>query len=468
MNADGVRIEKTRYRLASRSEWVGWLVIATPLVMVAVTLALGALREAEAETRFDRVVESLSEAGTPVDIHSTTVAFDQRLSRESSIEWQNLLVAVHELNVRFDDVHRTIYEAQAMPLPGRPWEIEPIVSRYTEQAQPIFAALDELVVDELVVEDKPVWQPLIFQGFDTLLPEIQESRGLVRLLAVEFRFAVHHGDQARAAHALRLIQGVSRAFDWQIGLVSDLVEIAGLSAHRRLIRQSLEIGFWSDPQVLQELQKQLAAAEDYDARWLQMVASEQAMLASQLSRGFVDTGVKLFPYGAPAATRVGLLETIRRVGAVDGAGTIDHLRAIEQDFDHASIQSESTSSKSTFTLMGIPFAISDGPTGFLASDFTAAAKAYARDAMERRWTQTAVAIKRFQVEQGRWPNELQELVDVGLSRSDWLAFDKTPFGYAVGDQAATLSVPPGWKWDVTSDSVWPDQTNVPRINVHIW
>jgi hypothetical protein len=446
MKTDHVRTRGIQQQQTRRSELAYLLAVVSPLLLLVVLFVLGSLRETAAEARFESVVTRLKSEGVPTDNHSSTISFDQRLSKKYSIQWQDVLVAQRELNARFTDMYISIHESEEIPRPNEPWDIEPIARRYTDEAKPIFDALDELVA-----EGNLVWQPLVWQGFGTLLPEIQELRDLIRLLAVKFRLAVHQGDQAGAMQALELILGVNRAFDWQICLISDFVAIAHLSTHRSLIRQSLEVGFWKDEQQIQKLREQLSIRDDYDARWLQMVAGEQAMLAEELSTSFGNTGLSVFPFGVPAATKVSVLETIRLAGEIKGVGTIDHVRAIENDIEQVSRRSPSTSPTSSFTIVGIPFALSEGPTGMLSSSYTVASQVYLRDAMERRWTLAAVAIKQFQIQEGRWPDELNELTRVGLSRPDWLAIGETPFGYSVDDDEAIL-------WTVASSELTNRQT----------
>lgn len=422
-----------------RSESIYLLVITLPLILIAITFALGFQRESAAKAHYDGIVTQLNEQGLPTDNHGSTVSFDQRLSQETSIGWLDVLVAKHELNVQFMDVRRMIIDADEMPQPGQPWEIEPIIRRYTERAEPILAAMDELVK-----QDQPVWQPLIWEGFDTLLPEIQESRDLTRLLATEFRHAVQQDDPERALRALNLMHGVVKAFDWHICLVADLVTMAGRSQHRLLIRQSLETGFWDDAESLQQLREQLLETDNLDSRWIQMVAGEQAMLSESLGDSFTVTGIKLFPFGVPPAARVNLLEKIRLAGEVQGVGTVEHVRAIEREIEQSTTRPNGPASGSNFTLVGLPFAYSDGPTGLLGADFAGAAEAYLRDETERRWTLTAVAIKQFQVRFDRWPDQLGELSAIGIPNSTWLMDGQTPFFYAVDHDGVTLSVTVPW------------------------
>ena len=99
----------------------------------------------------------------------------------------------------------------------------------------------------------------------------------------------------------------------------------------------------------------------------------------------------------------------------------------------------------TYTINGIPFAYSDAPLGFLVNNYATLSAAFAMQAMDRRWTVTAVALQQYRLSEGRWPKDLAELRSVGLSRSDWLAIGDQPFGYRVeGDPPAAIlwTIPP--------------------------
>ncbi len=423
----------TRRQQSHRSELMYLLAVLCPPLLLVLMFAVGGGQEFSAEARFEGVVASLTREGFPTDNHSSTLAFDQRLSKQYARQWREVLVAMRELSGRYSNFSDLLYESKEMPRPNQNWEIEPIARRYTDDAKPVFDLLDLLVV-----ERKPVWQPLLLNGFSTLLPDLQKTRGLVRLLATEFRVAVHQGDRERALHALDLMAGVTRAYDWQVGLVSDYVAMAGLKTQRSLIRQSLALGFWEDEQQLQSLRDQLTSRDDQDARWKQMVASEQAMIAQEIRRNLSSVfGFELYPFGVPPGVIVDLLETVRLAGDVKGVGTIDHIRTLQRSFEQRGQDKNSTSS---FTIVGIPLARSTFELGLFGNDYPSASRSYFEDEMQRRWTLTAVAIKQFQIRVGRWPDSLNELSRVGLSRADWLAGGETPFGYSVREDPSEAIV----------------------------
>lgn len=417
-------------RHPQRSE-IGYLLSVTvPPLLLLLLFAFGEIREHAAQSRYEVQVAKVRALGLPTDSHSSAVAFDGRLSTDNSITWKNVLAATEELNGRFYPAMIAIDELTATIPPGDDWESEPIIRLYTEQSRPILQTIDALAED-----DRAVWEPLVLEGYSTLLPDLQASRSVIRLLVVEFRHAVHQGQHDRAIHALQSILDVGNAFDWQIGLISDFIFMTHRATHRELIRRSLEVEFWQTEQQFQQLQQQLAESDDLDARWRRALASEMAMLMSELridreDPEFAHPPLNLMPFGIPPSTKSGLVETMESASELSGAGTLAHVRAIEKGVGiGGNVATESV----TTTINGFPFAFSDAPLGLLGQtqNYVSAARAFAKFAMERRWTVTAVALEQFRLQQGRWPSELSELASVGLSRRDWTAIGDEPFGYRV-------------------------------------
>jgi hypothetical protein len=422
--------QNPRRRHSRRSELGYLLAVTVPPLLLGLLFVLGGIRENAAQKQYELEVARVREAGQPIDAHSSVVAFDQRLSTKNSIAWKDVLTATEELNRRFAPAMVDVDELTGTIAPGQPWQSEPIVQRYTEQAQPILRALDELVKD-----DRAVWEPLVLEGYSTLLPNLQVSRNVARLLVAEFRHAVHQDDHDRALHALQLILGVGQAFDWQVGLISDFIFMTYQATHRELIRQSLEVGFWQTEEQLDRIQEQLAEGDDLDDRWRQSIAGELAMLMAELrvdrvNPEFADPPLNLLPFGIPAETKAMLVSTMVAASEIGGAGTLSHVRANERQIG---IGENLTPETSTTTINGFPFAFSDAPLGLLGQtqNYVSAARVFATYAMERRWTVTAVALQQFRLKERRWPKDLGELKSVGLSRSDWLARGDQPFGYRV-------------------------------------
>src|SRR5690606_37668842 len=123
----------------------------------------------------------------------------------------------------------------------------------------------------------PVWMPIEFHGFMTLLEELQNSRSIQRLMQLETEHAIYHRDAERAMAGLESMQGVAAAFDWPICMVADLVHIALRGSHRSMVRRSLAVDLWDEDQ-LRHLADQLGPPQDVRQRWFDVVAGERGMM----------------------------------------------------------------------------------------------------------------------------------------------------------------------------------------------
>jgi hypothetical protein len=69
----------------------------------------------------------------------------------------------------------------------------------------------------------------------------------------------------------------------------------------------------------------------------------------------------------------------------------------------------------------------------LAPAIHSVATAVIRSEDSRRFTITAIAIKRYHLANGQFPERLADLKAIGLNPSDWTTVAGTDFGYTPGD-----------------------------------
>ena len=421
-------------------EWAYGLAALLPLLLLTALFIVGEVRERAAAADVRAELSRLKSEGYPVGIRSMTQWYDARTAAEHAQQWQDVLAAYRAVQDRFDGLAEGSVEGfDRVVAPDQSWSAKPIAQRYVEESKPIIDA-----IERLVGEEQPVWFPIVFEGYGTVLPDLQAYRELVRLLAVELAVAVHQGDDERAIRALGSIPGVAAAFDSQVALVADLVHMALVGQHRSLIRQSLAVGFWTDTSQLIRLRQQLPPLQHLDRRWQRAIAAERALgleLLDAGSGGWRDSGLFPFPWEpAPIVTRR-YLQVMRAIGQLSHAGTVQHGRRVDEILNE---MFQTAPPSSSISISGIPFASANVVLGEIIPAYQGAATAFARLARERRWTLTAVAIKQYQLQQNRWPSELAELTAVGLLPSDWQAFDSVPFGYEVssdGDEAVLWTMP---------------------------
>ncbi len=417
-----------------RGRWlvyIAWLPLVLGLLVVGGLVAY-VVRNAGIERA---EIARLRAAGEPVDDATMAEWYFARTSQEATAIWREVLTTVEQslsgpVGATFPIVGRG--ELPDDLEPGGDWPDEPQVAALLDELRPL---LDR--IEQANRHPVPVWQPIAFRSFSTLLNDLQTVRSIARWLQLEFEHACYHRDTARALRALETLQATILAFDWNLCLVDDLVTIAVRGVHRRSIRDSLARMDWELAQ-LERLHEQLVDPRDPAGRWQQVIAGERAMgLAlfsadSQLQHEFSGSPVPMTMFRLMGARR-NYLETMAAVQQLGSGGVLGlHERA--KAFEEPRFGSNRVW-------------ISDVLTQLLLPSVTAFAKAYERDELDRRMTLTAVAIKRYEVVEGRWPAALNQLGIVGLEPADWTALEAGPFGYRIEAGGPVL-----WAYDVLEGS----------------
>jgi len=319
--------------------------------------------------------------------------------------------------------------------PGGQWKSEPAVAEYLEWMRPV---IDE--IHAAAQYPTPVWQPIEFRGFATLLEELQNSRTLARLLSLDVEHALYHGDSDRALRSLQAMQGVAAAFDWQICIIADLVNLALHQTHQGMIQRSLAVNPWSEEQ-LQLLQHQMSHPREVPRRWQNVIAGERA-----LAYGALDNGIDEYVDG----TVLQRLEWIWRIPSVQ-ENLLTRFRDIEILGDQGIVGLVERAKQLTQAWLRprgqqVFFSF----THMFIGSFEAYARAIEREEMLRRLTLTAIAIKRFQLSTGQWPERLDQLEQVGLKPVDWHTTSAGQFGYEVDDEVAYV-----WSLDSLNETTVP-------------
>lgn len=403
-----------------------------PLALFGICLIAWGVQERRAADRVQAELVRIRDAGYPVGNASMTRWFAEQTSPEGTQDWNELLRLVHSEADSFGNVARIPYVGGA-PVAGRlapdaTWAEEAEVAEYLRWMRPVIEQ-----IHEATEHPAPVWQPIQFQGFSTLLEELQGSRGIIRLLQLEVEHALYHRDADRALRALDSMRGVTDAFDWPFCIVCDLVHIAMRQVHQSTIRRSLAADIWNHDQ-LRQLTNQLLPPREIAERWRDVIAGERAMMlasitdprlwADEQSTGWVHQWLFALP-----SVRERTLDSYREMEGV----AVDRFDVLTQ---RASDLADAWSSEAETprTLVSLPSRIYEL--------FLPAVESYAmaveREETSRRFALTALAIKRFQHQEGRWPDDLAQLQQVGLNASDWQTVSGGRFGYEVAEGRAFL------------------------------
>ena len=418
-------------RPTARRRWLLRLVLL-PVALGAVAIAILGVSEYRSARAVDAELARLRAAGEPLDDETLSRWFEANTSQAGTAAWSEILVTVEHIESGEAFSSFPIVGLGKLPedlVPGGPWPDEPRIAEFLQDVRPLIAQ-----IEQAAQYPTPVWQPIAFDSFSTLLPQIQRSRGVVRLLHLEVEHALYHGDTERAMRGLAAMQATSAAFDWDLCLITDLVAIALRSIHRNAIRRSLDGTAW-EPAQLDELLAQLAVPRDVATRWQRSLAGERAMAMGLLRGKRERRDALLQSHGAgpavwflfPSDTLAYLerMAAIQQVGAEGVLGLGTRAKQLEDQFDQLQ--------------QGF---IGGLVTKLLLPAVSAVAHANERDELDRRLTRTAVAIRRFHASEGRWPAKLSDLAAVGLQPSDWTALQAGPLGYQVQADGAVV-----WAYD---------------------
>jgi hypothetical protein len=408
--------------------------VLLPIVLGAIAIAvlgLGQYRSARAVTA---EIARLRAAGEPVDDETMARWFQAGTSQEGTAAWRDILVAVEQVTAGETVGTFPFVGMGKLPenfVPGCDWPDEPKIAEFLQEIRPLIAQ-----IEQASRYPAPVWQPIAFSSFHTLLPEIQTSRAVVRLLHLEVLHALYHRDTERALHGLAAMQATAAAFEWDFCMVADLVGIALRSIHRDAIRQSLAETDWESAQ-LDQLLAQVQQPRDVATHWHRICAGERAMTLAWLRgsrqdlNGMLPQNTPRYPAALlliPSGTKryLDLMATFQQLGEQGVLGMAARAHGLEAELAEPGRRR-----------------FDDLLTSLFLPAVAAVAAAYEREELDRRLTRTALGVKRYRVSEGRWPARLSELAAVGLAAQDWTALQAGPFGYRIEGESAIV-----WAYDI--------------------
>lgn len=413
-----------------------FLLAVVPLVLIAMCLVVAAIQQQQAAASVSAELNRLRAAGRPVDNGSLQRWFAQHASREGTRSWHEILRLVAGAPPRPSSPGDLPYLGTAEPPakinPGGTWDDEPAVAEFLLAMRPV---IDQM--HAAVQHPAPVWQPVEFRGYETLLEQLQTSRQVVRLLQLEIEHAVYQRDGERAYRALHTLGQVAPQFDWQFCIVGELVQIALRDVHRTTILRCLAVDIWN-PEQLRGMAEQLGPPRELAPRWANILNGERALLLSSLD----DSEFRLMDESPSAfnshwmlrlpSTRAQLLE---RFGALEALAAGDPVtlarRAGQMERDVA------REPEARWSLLRLPERLEL----HLLPAVSGLALALERDETSRRFTLTALAIKRYQLTVGDWPEELQQLDQLeatGLRADERRTVSGGGFGYERSGAEALL------------------------------
>lgn len=400
-----------------------WLVLLPLLVFLAVAAYWGVTEwNAGRENRMQ--FEQWAAAGIPYDNATLQKTYDSRTHPEGTSDWLRCIEFTDWCSNA--DAYKKLpylgYEGEDPKklVPGgkrEDWPGEPLVGSFLDEMEPVID-----LIEQASSHPNPVRLPIKFQGLNTLLPHIQESRNILRLLSLDCDYAYFNEDNPRAMRDLSLMKATIDAFDSRECLVSELVNIALRGMRRSAIRRTLTHSQWSAAD-LSSLRDSLAMKEEISARWQELMIHERAFgltssneSAENLAQ-MTNAKPQLKIFTGPSEVKT-LLEAYQRIIELPTGSDVSQWRK------RAAALEEWLQTLSANSLAGM-----------LAPATAQVLEAEIRSEEVRRWTLTAIAIQQFKLEKGQWPEALTALESVGLNYEDFSDTTNTVFGYEIeGDK----------------------------------
>lgn len=404
-------------KLTAKKTWhfARWLVPMLSLPALVGTIAIGWLgyREVRAMQTF-RDLNALQDSSSSTGDAWVDENHRAATSTVGTAMWSKVYLLMFAANYEDQKDLPLVGTKSLSPIldRGQPWKEDEAAEKYLMEMTPVIE-----LIHQAAQLPTPVWQPLAFNGASTLLPEPQEAHNVARLLQLEAEYALYHGNSQRALKAITSLQATAESIDWNISVPTLLYHLTMQDLYLRTIQRSLHTDVWSSEQ-LEQLLSQLAEQIDVTDSFRRGLKAEQAWADSMLGTNqseFAGSRLMKFP-----SVRLELQRQYRELQGLADAANV-RLSTHVQKHEDAIRRYE-------------------GAAGMFANYYLPYASAYAAalDAKEqlRQITRVAVAIKRFQLEHQRFPEDLSDLSKTGLSSEDWTVVGVGRLGYSVeGDRA---------------------------------
>lgn len=402
-------------------------IVLVPIAGLIALFAYGAIGQRVVARRIDQTLSQFVEAGLPTNNHEMTVWYEDHTSEARSAHWRNVTRAAEGLNMRFiDRDNASTKEMERVPAPGSDWDVAPIMEKFVSEARPILDAMSGLLEDE-----EAVWDPVILVGTRSNLYTADRRTSTSSLIADEFRVSVHAGDQDRALDALRLMNRLARSVDAKSGPGWDHLMFKIQNQRCELIRQTLNYDFWR-PEDLSILDQMLHRPDDLDTRYRRSQEIVRAMTVESIESENLVFYRQFDFHEVSPSEKLAVLRQTPKSTIPPSAGVARLIRDLDKrskEVDGGRLDPPSPLSAIT----GLPTTSMQDYLRVYNSGLS-----YFDNDMFRRWTRTAVAIKRYLAIEGSFPENLSDLGSLGLSRSELLADGASLFGYEQNDERAIL------------------------------
>ncbi len=353
----------------------------------------------------------------PIDDASITVYREQQMSKQQTARWMEILATLESKEFGATTQGLPIIgtpKNQQSYVPGEPWvhadEVTEFLDQWSDLRTEMHAVLEE---------SGPIWTPIEFESFNTMLPSIQSSRTASRLLTLEFRDAMIRGDQAATMRSLLAMIGVSRSMEKEPSVISQLVHIATLGVALRDLKLALEADFFEPSQLLPIL-SQLQQRESLRNRHRYAILGERALALPAFDNpGMLSEGATGPSFGARPIDALASLQVYEQLEAAP-TDTLDQYAAFLEQFanDYAAKRTQAGPLRRFDTII----------TDLVTPAMDGVGLAMVRSEMEVRIAKLAIGVRLYQDRFGRSPTSVAALNELDVDLGELQPLGTKPFG----------------------------------------
>lgn len=245
---------KTRSSQKSIRWWLIFFIFATPVFIVSsavLVFRIGyTLRESSGKRAMATEIEKLVSEGLPTDDQAIDDIYCSRTSDDHVDDWQELFSKIDSREFLQDGAGVPWHDPKVedeRPFVGvanKDWKYAEACEAFTTKHQELIAE-----IHRLAAQPEPCRFPIVFQSTDTLLPEVQISRNVARLLMIDAHVGIHARDPKRVAQDIESIYSLSRQVDAVPFAVSRLVGIALRGMALQILQRSIAIDLLTAEQL---------------------------------------------------------------------------------------------------------------------------------------------------------------------------------------------------------------------------
>jgi hypothetical protein len=267
---------------------------------------------------------------------------------------------------------------------------------------------------------------MVFNGFKTLLPHVQEKRTIARLLSLYGSVALRDRDSAAVRAAIESILGTNQIIAGEPNLMAQLVSIAVDSHAILLLQQAIEQDALNTTDLESLLPKVMAATTVGDD-WVAMLAGER--------------GVALPGFRNPSDAGFDSPITLSRY--VDANCYLDIMQSFQQiersDLDEFRIQLKKCESAALASMnSGWLAKLDSALTAQAVPSISSVGEAFVRRAVSHRLAALGIGLRLYEDRHGTLPESLNALTEFSLDLTQLKPPGGKPFGYRVDGTTATL------------------------------